>query len=398
MSKIRQEIRKAARPEKERKAYAHWLHGMTSIGPRTIERLLTVADPKTLYTIPQEAVEGLLTAKQREEFLTSRERGDVIEQYARVEKAGITFLTKEDAHYPARLKSLKDAPYGLYCLGTLPADAQPTVAIIGARMCSEYGRYMARLFGTELAAAGVQVISGMALGIDGIAQKGALAAGGKSFGILGCGVDVCYPEENRALYEELLVQGGVLSEYVPGTMPEAKFFPQRNRIIAGLADIVLVIEARKKSGTLITVDQALDYGRDVYAVPGRVTDRLSDGCNHLIRQGAGIAFSPADVLEAIYGTGMESGAGNGDAPANQRDSGNATPVSGGERRLTLSPLEEALLGIVDIEPVSVNTLHGKLADRGIQATVPTLMNTLVTMCLKGFLFQEGGYFCRRLGA
>ena len=384
--------------EKEYKAYCHWLHGLQSFGPRTIQKLLDIADARTLYTISEKAVAHLLTPKQLAVFSASRKEKDILAQYEVVEKKGITFLTKEDAAYPSRLKELYDAPFGLYCLGRLPSDTQPTVAIIGARMCSEYGRYMARLFGTELAAAGVQVISGMALGIDGIAQKGALSAGGTSFGVLGCGVDICYPEENRSLYDTLVAEGGVISEYVPGTMPEAKFFPLRNRIIAGLADIVLVIEARKKSGTLITVEQALDYGRDVYAVPGRVTDRLSDGCNHLIRQGAGIAFSPGDVLEALYGPGVKTPSGKDKVPTDKPVSEKSTDTPGSERRLQLSPLEEALLRMVDIEPVSVNALHDKLCDGGMQVNVPILMNTLVTMCLKGFLFQEGGYFCRRLGA
>jgi DNA processing protein len=145
----------------------------------------------------------------------------------------------------------------------------------------------------------------MARGIDGIAQKAALDAGGKSYAVLGCGVDICYPEENRDLYERLQQQGGILSEYPPGMQPIAKLFPPRNRIISGLSDLVLVIEARKRSGTLITVDMALEQGREVYALPGRVSDALSDGCNRLIRQGAGPATCPEDILEFFFGTGSE---------------------------------------------------------------------------------------------
>ena len=147
------------------------------------------------------------------------------------------------------------------------------------------------------------MVSGMARGIDGIAQKAALEAGGASFAVLGCGVDICYPEENRELYDRLLQEGGILSEYPPGMPPEPKLFPPRNRIISGLSDLVLVIEARKKSGTLITVDMALEQGREVYALPGRVSDKLSDGCNRLIRQGAGVATCPEDILEFFFGTG-----------------------------------------------------------------------------------------------
>jgi hypothetical protein len=147
----------------------------------------------------------------------------------------------------------------------------------------------------------------MARGVDGIAQKAALDAGGRSFAVLGCGVDLCYPDENQALYDRLLEAGGILSEFPPGTPPDSKNFPQRNRIISGLADLVLVIEARKRSGTQITVDMALEQGREVFALPGRVSDALSDGCNRLIRQGAWIATCPEDVLEYFYGTGYGEG-------------------------------------------------------------------------------------------
>lgn len=396
MSRMHWENKKQTNTEREEKAYRHWLHRMQTIGPQTIEKLLAVADAKELYTIDPKEVKAVLNAKQTEEFLRTRREGDVHAAYAKVKESGMQFVTKEEPEYPARLKLLKNAPYGLYYYGSLPADSVPSVAIIGARICSEYGRYMARVFGTELGAAGVQVVSGMALGVDGIAQKGALSAGGKSFGVLGSSADVCYPEEHRGLYEDLKIHGGVISEYAPVTAPEAKFFPQRNRIIAGLADIVLVVEARKKSGTLITVDLALEYGKDVFAVPGRVTDRLSDGCNFLIRQGAGIAFSPADVLEGLYGAGCLHGDPKRNRAAETEDA--ADSETGFDRRLTLSPLEEALTRIVDIEPVSVNMVHGRLLEKGLSVTVPALMNTLVTMCLKGLLQQEGGYFCKRLGA
>ena len=183
--------------------------------------------------------------------------------------------------------------------------ADPAAAIIGARLASGYGREQARRFARRLASRGITIISGMARGIDGIAQKAALDAGGRSYAVLGCGVDICYPEENRELYDRLLQEGGIISEYPPGTYPEARLFPQRNRIISGLSDLVLVIEARKKSGTLITVDMALEQGREVYALPGRVSDALSDGCNRLIRQGAGPATCPEDILEFFFGTGSE---------------------------------------------------------------------------------------------
>ena len=210
----------------------------------------------------------------------------------------VRIVRREDVEYPERLRALKGMPDRLYVKGSLPGE-ELTVAIVGARRCSLYGRRQAELFGRELALRGISVISGMASGVDGCAQKGALEAGGRSYAVLGCGADVCYPRENRFLYEALPSKGGILSEQPCGTPPLRSYFPARNRIISALADVVLVIEARKKSGSFITVDFALEQGKSVFALPGRVDDALSDGCNGLIAQGAGIALSPESILEEL---------------------------------------------------------------------------------------------------
>lgn len=191
----------------------------------------------------------------------------------------------------------------IFYKGRLPEDTIPSVAVIGARECSEYGRYVAEELGRYLGTHRIQVISGMARGIDGISQQAALSAGGTSYGVLGCGVDICYPSQNRRLYEELGREGGLLSTYAPGIRAMPAYFPPRNRIVSGLSDALIVIEARQKSGTLITVDMALEQGRDVYVVPGRITDRLSDGCNRLLNQGAGVMLSPEQFLEEFCKAG-----------------------------------------------------------------------------------------------
>ena len=209
------------------------------------------------------------------------------------------YIRRTDEEFPEKLRQIKNPPEGIYVRGQLPAEDKPTVAIIGARRCSTYGREMAEWFAGELAAAGVQVVSGMAAGVDGIAQRASLRAGGRSFGVLGCGTDICYPTDNRDLYETLQKRGGILSEYAPGTPPDAFHFPMRNRIISGISDAVLVVEAKERSGTLITVDFALEQGREVFVLPGRITDSLSAGCNRLLRQGAGIALSPKDIMEEM---------------------------------------------------------------------------------------------------
>lgn len=230
---------------------------------------------------------------------------DPEEEVRRLRQKGVSTVCYDDADYPDRLRQIHNPPYLLYYIGTLPSNEKHSIAIIGSRMATPYGREQARIFARTLAANGIQVISGMARGIDGIAGRAALDSAGMSVAVLGGGPDQCYPIENSSLYEDLKVNGCVMSEYHPGIVPAANFFPARNRIIAALSDAVLVIEAKEKSGTMLTVDFALEQGRDIFAVPGRVCDRTSRGCNLLLRQGAGIATCPEDLLEYFFGVGQD---------------------------------------------------------------------------------------------
>ena len=211
----------------------------------------------------------------------------------------IRYIRKEDREFPEKLLELSDCPKGIYVRGKLPDPNKKTVAIVGARMCSPYGRATASWFASVLAANDVQVISGLALGIDGAAHEGAMMAGGDTFAVLACGCDRCYPRANIGIYEKIRHTGGIISEEECGCPPLPRLFPKRNRIISVLSDLVLVIEARKKSGSLITADFAAEQGRDLFAVPGRLEDELSQGCNELIFQGSGIAISPERVLESM---------------------------------------------------------------------------------------------------
>ena len=202
--------------------------------------------------------------------------------------------------YPERLMPFADMPSRLFVRGALPADEQKTAAIVGARICTAYGKSQAAFFAQVLAANGVAVISGLACGIDAAAHEGALRGKGKTFAVLGCGVDICYPKQNYPLMRRMLENGGgVLSEFPPGAEPLPWHFPIRNRVISALADVVLVIEAKEKSGSLITADYALEQGKTVFALPGRTTDATSRGCNRLIAQGAEIAISPETILEEL---------------------------------------------------------------------------------------------------
>ena len=297
--------------------YEYWLAGLLCLsGKKKIRLIETVGRAEEIYRMKPEEIRKLPGLTEREKEKLEQERNLPEEELEQMRayciRKDIRLILWQDSEYPARLKQIYSPPYGLYCRGNLPPESAPAVALVGARACSVYGRQIAEQAGYHLARRGVSVISGMAAGIDGAGHRGALQAGGFSCGILGCGVDVCYPEANRKVYEALSVRGGLISEYPPGTKPLARFFPQRNRMISGLSDLVLVVEAREKSGALITADFALEQGREVYAVPGRVGDALSQGTNRLIGQGAGIYLSWEDFQKemGIFADFVEDSAGN----------------------------------------------------------------------------------------
>ena len=209
-------------------------------------------------------------------------------------------INKGDSDYPEKLMKIKDAPEKLYVRGNLPNPCKKTVAIVGARNCTEYGSTLAKTIARILSLNDVQIISGLAMGIDTSGHIGAIEANAATFSVLGCGVDICFPSHNSNVYERILeLGGGILAEVEVGTPPLPYNFPLRNRIISGLSDIVIVVEARDKSGSLITADFALEQGKTIFACPGRVGDSLSRGTNNLIKQGAYILTSADDVLEHL---------------------------------------------------------------------------------------------------
>lgn len=268
-----------------------------------------------------------------------------------------------EKEYPERIRQYENMPAGIYVEGKVPAEHTPMVAIVGSRKCSGYGRLWAESFARAFAASKVAVISGMALGIDSAAHQGALQEGGETYAVFGCGADVCYPPSNRALYKQICERGGIISEYPPGSAPLAWHFPARNRIISALADVVLVIEAKEKSGALITADFALEQGKTVYALPGRVGDALSEGCNRLIAQGAGIALSPAVILEELQ-VQMNTGA-----------------IAGAE---LLREEERNLLRLLEEEPAGIYALQKKS-----QLSMQKLAEVLMGLKLKGYIYEQG---------
>ena len=289
----------------------------------------------------------------------------------------IRYISRFEEDFPDRLRFIPSCPSGLYVKGGLPDPDIKTVAIVGARSCSEYGLRMAEYFGAHLAACGVQIVSGMARGIDGVAQRAALEAGGRSFGVLGCGADIIYPKENRDIYEMIRGHGGLITEYPPGTPPLGRNFASRNRIISGLCDLLLVIEARLKSGTSITVNNALEQGRDIFAVPGRLTDGLSAGCNKLIAEGAGAALCPDDILKAL---GLLC-----EAPVTVRRTGK-TGKKGNEKELCLerpelTQRERLVFSCLDLYPKTVDEIV-RTCRLSVSETVEILTGLSIKGCVK----------------
>ena len=251
------------------------------------------ADPESFASV-EDMTQTIAEALQDKDL---HEAGEILRTCM---EQGIHICTFHDGAYPGRLKNIADPPMVLYYKGHLPdLDGSPVIAVVGTRKASVYGLNVSKRMGGQLARCGGIVVSGMAAGIDGSAIAGALTAGGSAVGVLGCGVDICYPRENEVLMKRIIENGCVLSEYPPGTKAIPYYFPARNRIIAGLSKIVVVVEAGRKSGTFITADLALESGREVFVVPGNVTSPYSEGTNDLIKQGCPIITEGKDILEEL---------------------------------------------------------------------------------------------------
>lgn len=300
--------------------YWLWLTGLQGLGGQAQLSLLRhFGDPEDIYYAqPEEVllVEGITrtqAALLEDKSLAAAER-----ILAQCREQDIRILTIQDAAYPGRLKNIYDPPVLLYYKGRLCAfDEELAVAVVGTRSASPYGVACARKLGHGLARGGAVVVSGLARGIDAEAAHAALRAGGFTVGVVGNGLDVAYPPSSRYLYEDLAASGLLLSEYPPGTEPAGRHFPARNRILSGLSNAVLVVEAPEKSGALITAEAALEQGRDVFAVPGPIDAEGSRGCNRLIRDGAGLAADASDILreyEARYPGKLNSAGAREDAP------------------------------------------------------------------------------------
>lgn len=283
--------------------YAFWLSCFTRIPlPKLWKCIQDVGGPEQFYK-SKEFEWKEFTQAECDYIHQMKQRKDILNQWRELQEKNYRFVSYYNNKYPEKLKELTDAPFGIFYEGredwAEPISKSPVVAMVGARACTQFGSQFAYGMAQELGKHGVVIVSGLATGIDGAGHRGCLDGGGFTLGVLGSGIDQVYPKEHYGLFMEMKKRGGILSEYPPGTKPLSLLFPRRNRIISALADFVLVIEAREKSGSLITVDFALEQGKDVGAVPGRPCDTVSSGCNRLLQQGAKCILSPEDVLEEL---------------------------------------------------------------------------------------------------
>ena len=312
------------------------------------------------------------------------------------EEKQIWVLTWGDQAYPARLRAIADPPLVLYGKGAWPDfDAAPAIGVVGTRKASVYGMRTARRMGSELAACGALVVSGMAAGVDTQATEGALSQGKSAVGVLGCGVDRIFPTSNRALFGKMEQQGCLISEFAPGTPAYKWNFPRRNRIISGLCDGVLVVEAPKSSGALITARQALEQGRDVFVVPGNVDVASCEGSNGLLREGASMAATGWDVLSeyaAMYpGCSEKSPEEEKIQPQAEERIDNPPVVEYSDRVEEPADRTEAAV----LQVLEAGRMHmDMLADR-LDMSPAELSGVLIMLEIKGrILSQPGGWVCR----
>lgn len=303
-----------------------------------------------------------------------RSQLDPFREAAKLESTGISFICHTDPEYPENLLQIFDPPPVIFVRGSLKPADKLAIAVVGSRKPSQYGLVVAEKLAKDLAVVGITVVSGMARGIDTAGHKGALAGGGRTIAVLGCGPDVVYPRENYKLMEKIISNGAVISEFPPGTVPESWHFPVRNRIISGLSQGVVVVEAGEKSGALITADFALEQGRDVMAVPGNVVNPLTRGPHRLIKQGARLVEGAGDIIDEL---GLEK----------------IFPVpEAGSEGVKMSGAEESLYSLLSLDPVSLDELIGRSGLSPQKA-----MAALMYLEIKGLARQMPGRFYIRTG-
>ncbi|MFA5072486.1 MAG: DNA-processing protein DprA [Nitrospirota bacterium] len=353
----------------------YWI-GLSSIpgvGRMTFRKLVShFGSPESVLSATRNDLKKVagLSDKVVEGITQSRWQEFAEREVAQASEKNVAIIIMNDPGYPENLRTIADPPLYLYVRGTLQPDDTRAVAIVGTRKPTHYGRTITHRMAYELAANGFTIVSGMARGIDTQAHRGALAAGGKTIAVLGCGIDIAYPSENKALMEEIAAHGAIVSENPLGTKPEAGYFPARNRIISGLARGTVIIEAAEDSGSLITAKNAHEQQRKLFAVPGNVGSTTSRGPNSLIKDGAILAETAGDIVRALGGT----------IKPNKKQS----------QIPSLTPEEQAVFTCITHEPKHIDVLlHECRSSAGI------LSGILVSLELKGLAKQlPGKYFAR----
>ncbi len=349
----------------------YWIafNRVNGIGPAKVRALIdNFGDLEHAWSAaPIDLKAAGLDRKAIESFVNTRSAIDLDRELDRIEKVGAKIIIWDDPDYPPLLRNIPDPPPVLYMKGQLTAaDREWTISIVGTRKASAYGRQAAETLAEELTHNGVTIVSGLARGIDAAAHEAALKAGGRSIGVLACGIDQVYPPEHKRLADRLIEHGAVMTEMPIGSPPEAGTFPARNRIISGLALGTIVIEAGETSGALITADRALEQGREVFAVPGNIFSKASLGTNRLIKEGATLITSAQDVMEALNLKMI---------------------VEHSEARAVIpdDATEAKLLSLLSHDPIHVDQI---VNDSGLPIT--QVSSTLAMMELKGMVRQIGG--------
>ncbi len=360
--------------DQDQLAYLNALNNITFLGPKRITALIDYFKlAKTAWEAPAEGLRNVATMQGHiDRFIEERTEIDPDQQWEKLEKHEINCISVDSDYYPPLLKQLPCPPPVLYFRGDLSSIEQPAVAIVGSRRSTFYGKEVAQRLAGEMAAAGITIVSGMALGIDTAAHRGALDNNGYTIAVMGCGLDSCYPLRNADLMDQIIAGGAVLSEFPVGTKPLPNHFPQRNRIISGLSLGTVVVEATAKSGSLITAEYALEQDREVFAVPGNVGSPYSRGCHQLIKEGAHLVESAADILSEIS---------------------SASPL---EEQLTiedyasLSDQEKSLLNLIPYQPMHIDDIINACGSSAAE-----VITTLLALEFKKVICQTPGkYFSR----
>jgi len=348
----------------------YWIgfNKVTGIGAARLRALLDYfGDLETAWTAhTHDLQQAGLDRRSLANLLNARDQLDLDAEVERLRRMQVQVLTWDDPDYPPNLRQIYNAPPVLYVRGCIEERDEWAVAIVGTRRASVYGKEAARMIGAGLARAGVTIVSGLARGIDTVAHRACLDAGGRTIAVLGSGVDVIYPAQNARLAAEIMERGALVSEYALGIRPEARNFPPRNRIISGLTLGTVVVEADVGSGARITSDFAAEQGREVFAVPGSIFARGSRGTNELIQQGAKMVCNVSDVLEEL----------------------NLTMVS--EQAQARAVIPENETEAVLLEHLSAEPIHVDRLGRAVQLPIAQVSSTLALMELKGMVRQVGG--------